>query len=237
MAGIAVKVEHVVMGVWQALREDLLRLEQSEPFVLVSYPDPRSAGASKPYSITLLAAAEQVAADLHAKYGDTVELRVGALPYPQRTGRTRSFRLAQPVADLSPSDVRVALDGPLIVRSGANASHGLHITNLTRTPFTVLTMGGAVACEVVNPATGTVVGGSTMASRAVLVSFSVAPGETTRVPIFVGTASFDPGLGYAVPPGQWGLRAILKLGQGEVRGQTTTRVMASPVLPFTITAN
>src|SRR5690242_7456168 len=106
MAGGVMKGQHEWMGTWQALREDLLRLEQVEPFVLVTYPDPRSAGASRPYSIALMADAEAVAADLHAKYGGNVELRVGALPYPPTFGSTAApHREASSSSVLSPSEV------------------------------------------------------------------------------------------------------------------------------------
>ena len=64
-------------------------------------------------------------------------------------------------------------------------------------------------------------GSSILAVRKVFV---VPPGETASVPLLVGTDSFRPELGYAVPPGEWGLRATLSPELGR-----------TPVLPLTIT--
>lgn len=65
-----------------------------------------------------------------------------------------------------------------------------------------------------------------------LVTFWVGPGETGRVPLLIATASFDPRLGYAVPPGEWGLRAVLVLGPDPENAPRRR----TPVLPLTITA-
>lgn len=48
----------------------------------------------------------------------------------------------------------------------------------------------------------------------------------------LATASFDPRLGYAVPPGEWGLRAVLVLGPDPENAPRRR----TPVLPLTITA-
>ena len=45
-----------------------------------------------------------------------------------------------------------------------------------------------------------------------LAWFRVAPGETSRIPLLIGTASFTPRLGYMIPAGDWGIQATLKLG-------------------------
>jgi hypothetical protein len=36
-----------------------------------------------------------------------------------------------------------------------------------------------------------------------MIMFRVAPGTTERIPLLIGTASFQPELGYTVPPGSW----------------------------------
>jgi hypothetical protein len=53
-----------------------------------------------------------------------------------------------------------------------------------------------------------------------------------RIPLLVGTASSRPELGYAVPPGEWGIQVTLKLGQ-DPRSPLLRR---TPILPLTITA-
>jgi hypothetical protein len=42
--------------------------------------------------------------------------------------------------------------------------------------------------------------------------FRVTPGGTTSIPLLIGTASSRPQLGYAVPPGEWGIQVTLTLG-------------------------
>jgi len=65
-----------------------------------------------------------------------------------------------------------------------------------------------------------------------LIIFRVAPGQTERVPLLIGTASCTPRLGYAIPPGDWGVQATLTLGS-PLRDSPRRR---TPVLPLTITA-
>jgi hypothetical protein len=62
----------------------------------------------------------------------------------------------------------------------------------------------------------------------------VAAGATERIPLLIGTASFTGRLGYAVPPGSWGIQATLQLTQDpDVRDRVPRR---TPVLPLTVTA-
>ncbi|TCC33400.1 hypothetical protein [Kribbella sindirgiensis] len=41
------------------------------------------------------------------------------------------------------------------------------------------------------------------------MTFPIQPQQSSRVPVLIGTASVDPELGYAVPPGPWGLAVSL----------------------------
>jgi hypothetical protein len=63
----------------------------------------------------------------------------------------------------------------------------------------------------VDPVTGTVVGGFVGAQTAQLFKYSLPSMTTVRVPLLVGTASARPEIGYAVPPGNWMIDAIIKL--------------------------
>lgn len=64
--------------------------------------------------------------------------------------------------------------------------------------------------------------------------FSVPPGGTTPVPLLVGTDSFDPDLGYAVPPGEWGIQVTLR--RITERDPVLGRPIRTPILPLTVTA-
>jgi hypothetical protein len=85
-----------------------------------------------------------------------------------------------------------------------------------------------VTAVVVEPGTSEVVGGFAGAQHLPLVRFQVEPGESTPIPMLVGTASIAPRLGYAVPPGRWAIEVRLNLGD---RGWFRT-----PLVPLTVIA-
>ena len=85
--------------------------------------------------------------------------------------------------------------------------------------------------RVVDPASGEVVGGFAGWQTLPLVTFRAAPGQTVPVPLLIGTASFTGRLGYAVPPGEWGLTATLNLTWAG--GEAVLR--RTEVLPLTVT--
>ena len=118
---------------------------------------------------------------------------------------------------------------PAVVRSGQTLRHGLLLGNLTGRDLQIAT-NGQVTAQVVDPWTGEVAGGWFGIERAVLVWFRVAPGETGRIPLLIGTASFTPRLGYMIPAGDWGIQATLKLGpstQSALRSQPGSHLNAA----------
>jgi hypothetical protein len=125
--------------------------------------------------------------------------------------------------------VAVELDGPASIPTGQTRLHGLLVTNLAGDELQILT-NGQVTATIVDTGTGEIVGGFTGAQALPLVAYRVLPGETKRLPLLIGTASRRPQFGYAVPAGNWGLQATLKLG---VPRHPVLR--RTPVLPLTIT--
>ena len=95
----------------------------------------------------------------------------------------------------------VRLDAPIVVSSGHNVRGALRVNNVSSDAIVAVT-NGIVTAQVVNPLTGELVGGYTGFQTAPLVRFEVAPGETTVIPLLVGTASANPALGHAVPGGE-----------------------------------
>jgi hypothetical protein len=160
-----------------------------------------------------------------------VELTVGALPYPPGRELHHLPAAAQPADLLDPKEVAAELDGPAMVRSGHTLRHGLLLRNLTGRELQIAT-NGQVTAVIVDPETGEVVGGFAGAQPLPLITFRIAPGEQARVPLLIGTASFTPRLGYAVPAGDCGIQATLTLGP-DPRSSPCRR---TPVLPVTITA-
>ena len=118
-----------------------------------------------------------------------------------------------------------------VVRSGHTLRHGLLLRNHTGGEVQIAT-NGHVTAGIVDPLTGEVVGGFSGWQTFPLVMFRIAPGETERIPLLIGTASFAARLGYALPPGSWGLQATLDLAP-DPREHIFRRI---PVLPLTITA-
>lgn len=222
------RADSSALSTWERLRQDLLRLENARPRVLEEYPTPAPGYRRPPVEIQLAPGATAVAANLHAAYGTFVSLRLGALSYPAQPAR-RSAEQATDEPSLEPADPRemqILLDGPLSVRTGDIVMHGVLLRNLSDRTLSVSTNGNLTAA-VTHPQTGMTVGGFTGAQNLPLVIFTVAPAETVRIPLLVGTASYLPELGYSVPAASWNLTAVVQLGDG--------RRVLIPTLPFTVT--
>ncbi len=217
------------MATWDELRIMLARLAQASPGPLASWPDPGDDTARQPpFRIQLEPWAVEVAADLQARFGADVELTVGVLRYPQRTlvGGPAGWPPAPP-PEADPAEIEIALDGPLRIRSGHLARRGLLVGNHGARELRIDTSGELIPA-VVDPVSGQQAGGYWGAVPAMLMTFTVAPGATERIPLLVGTASFVPELGYAVPPGEWGIQAELAPAAGAA--------VRTQVLPLTVTS-
>ncbi|HEU5007467.1 MAG TPA: hypothetical protein VFT67_10860 [Jatrophihabitantaceae bacterium] len=209
------------------LRKELRALLGSGLFYAM--PTPGSADLDPPVSIHLKPSGVAVAARLYEQFGDYLDLQVGALPYPPGTGdlRAPTQDAAGERVTIDPAQLRCELDGPLSVLSGETIEHGLLLTNHYDRAVAVYT-NGHVTASIVDPTNADVVGGFVGPQHLPLVQFTAAPGETVRVPLLVGTASFTSRLGFAVPPGQWQLVAPLDLDDG--------RRLITPALDLTVTA-
>jgi hypothetical protein len=221
------------MAAWEELRLTLARLLEDRPGAVTLSPDlGGNDGGPPPYPIGLAPWAEAVARDLHGRFGDQVDLTVGALPYPPGGAPRRPRISGAPTALLDPAEAGAELDGPAVVRSGHTLRHGLLISNRAGAELAIAT-NGQVTALVVDQGTGEVVGGYSGFQILPLVMFRVPPGETERIPLLIGTASFTGRLGYAVPPGSWGIQVTLQLTRDpDVRDRIPRR---TPVLPLTVT--
>jgi hypothetical protein len=191
---------------------DRLKNDPSNP--LRGFSPPRR--NKPPFPIRLAAWATEIAADLDNRYGDFVVLEVGHLNYP--AGTRSSIR---PRADRPPLidalDVSVATVEDLEVRSGYNLRSTILIQNSGQDPLVIAT-NGVVQSVIVEPASGEVVGSFAGAQPLPLVRFRADPGQAISAPVLIGSASLRPELGYSVPPGLWGVEAILKIeGVGRYR--------------------
>jgi hypothetical protein len=220
------------MAVWDELKVVLARLRDRQPDTLMQYLTPDvDEGRQPPFTIRLAPWATATAEELHQQFGDDIELTVGALPYPPGRQPPRPAAANPPPDMLDPDEIAAELDGPAVVSSGHTLRHGLLLRNLTGREFQIAT-NGQVTAAVVDPDTGEVVGGFAGFQTLPLIIFRVAPGETGRVPLLIGTASCTPRLGYSIPPGGWGIQATLTLGL-HPRDSPRRR---TPILPLIITA-
>jgi hypothetical protein len=216
------------MAAWDELKVVLARLCDEQPRVLMGWPN-LVADQVPPFSIRLASWATATAGELYRRFGDDVELTVGALPYPP--GRPSRFRpgAGLPPDLLDPQQVTAELDGPAVVRSGHTLWHGLLVGNRTRQQLIVL---GHLTAVVVDPHTGQVVGGFAGVQALGATVHRVAAGATEPIPLRIGTDSFTPELGYILPPGSWGLQAPLTLAPDL---GTRPHRRLTPILPLTIT--
>lgn len=207
------KSDLAALEAWDRLRLELDELHRLHPGVLQVSPSTDQRFCHPPFDIHLSADAEATADELHRHYGKFVCLSVGALAYPPTTDKYEPNQNSDPATTADPHELRAELDGPLSIKRGQTAVHHLHVTNLGNQTIEIHTNGNITA-TIIDPTTGTTVGGYWGYQNLPLIIFTAAPAETVRIPLLVGTASFQPTLGYTVPSGTWGLSAPLHLGDG-----------------------
>src|SRR4051812_9242715 len=234
------------MSSWRGLREALRLLESRSPPVLHACPNVDSQRPDRgPHRIELAAHAEEVAAALHARYADLVELHVGLLPYPgpgrtsRPTGRKRRPRFFDAPRRVAAGTrgVAVALAeqaAPPRISSGSAATVLLHVANHSDVDHHLQTNG--VLQTYVVDAGGTVIGGFDGLQPVPLIVFTARPGGSVQVPALLGTASSAPEMGYAVPPGTWGFIVELVLGADLGSSPSRDTVAWSEVLPLEVLA-
>jgi hypothetical protein len=220
------------VAVWDDLKLELVRLRDRQPGPLLQFPTPEvDAGREPPFTIGLQPWATAAAEELHREFGANVILTVGLLSYPPGAPRPHPPATDSVPDLLDPTQIAAELDGRAVVRSGQTLRHGLLLHNATDRELQVRT-NGSLTAAIVDPRTGDVVGGFAGAQALPLVIFRIAPAQTGRVPLLIGTASCTHRLGYAVPPGDWAVRAILELGP--VQDESGRR--RTPALPLTVVA-
>jgi hypothetical protein len=169
-----------------------------------------------------------VAEQLHRQFGDSVILQVGVLRYPPSRQPGFPPDTGRFPERLIPDELVVELDGPAVLRSGHTLRHDLLVCNPTGLDAWVAF--GNDNAVVVDRRTGEIVGGWAGGSTLEGHIVRVPPGHTGRVPLLIGTASFTPALGYAVPPGQWGVQGLLRVVLDR-RGPDRPTFMAPPGSP------
>jgi len=164
--------------------------------------------------IGLFADDEAFAAELIERYGERVEVRVGAfeypLPDPLPASTCPSLESTTERADLD--IVAVAPTLPL-QRSGGDVRSIALVVELTNTGDGRVEFGsGAALGYLVNNAGDVVAGPGQLGIPSVGLSIDVGPGESSTFPVVLSTASCDPRAGYVVPAGDYQLIAVVSQG-------------------------
>ena len=180
--------------------------------------------------ISLRANQLKLAQDLLDSYGDAVQLTVGFLGYPDPNWfdpdvPARSRAAPQRPLLLPDEEILVSIDEGLTVKTGEHLRSVVHIHNAGSTGIVVLT-NGAVTAYIVDPQSEVVVGAFEFAQTMPGIEFRIPPGGEVDVPLLIGTASSNPLLGYATPPGRWAIEIPLHL---EDRG-----IFRTPLLPIDV---
>lgn len=132
--------------------------------------------------VDLAAYAKDDAQRLLKRYGDAVEVRVGAFQYPLGLDVRPTPPIASQEPLLNESEVEVLGVQPLAVRSGYDLHSELLVTNRGSAPL-VIENSGTQFARVVNPTTGQVVGGFAGHHILPLARFAASPGATVTVPL------------------------------------------------------
>lgn len=193
---------------------DLRRLREESPGALVAFPGPDGERREQRFRIELAAWATDIAARLKAKYGSSVELRVGAMTFPARQLWVSAYARQLRGAPAEPAGLDVDSLSPLTIRTGRFTHEDVLVTNRTAQEQVLLTGGDLTSA--VTDSSGTVVGRYVGPHTAARVGFAIEPHQSRPVPVLIGTASMVPDLGYAVPPGQWRLVIALQTAKGNM---------------------
>jgi hypothetical protein len=215
---------------WERLRGELEALRRREPPAM-GMLRPRARCEPPPVEVRLTESGRAIAIDLEQRYGEMVDLRVGALPFKDGIFHRPSPDLFRDEGRqlVDPSELTLRLAGPLAVPAGQGAVHQVLVINHGNQTLTFRS-GDYIIPHIIN-AEGRIVGGYTGPQAASAIEYTAKPGKKTDAWIRVGTTSFDPDLGPTLPPGPW--RLVLPL---DIHRDKTSQQLSSPPLDFTITS-
>lgn len=151
---------------------------------------------------------EDVAAELHARYGSALDITLGAKPYPpSRLGSMAAVPVPVSTGDLPGLDVVFDV-GDGTVAAGDDLRGGVVLTNSGTGQLRFAT-GLLVTAGVRRPGAGHLAGWFVGAVAAVAALVDLAPGASARLDLVVGTASVLPDTTYRVPPGTYEVVATI----------------------------
>ena len=210
-------------------------LEVQQAIVALAGPHLRSAGSGpEAIDVQLRADGISIAEQIHATYGELVKIQVGFLPYPDRTSADIdcSAILKDIVTD-TPLRATARLETARVV-TGADFGGTVTVTN-RGADVVEFESGDPMTAVIYRRGTDQVVGAYDGGIGGVGTGGTLQPGGTLDIGVLGGTASCDPTLGYALPPGLYDVRVpVDQYAHPDATGVVITYLLSDPV-PLEIT--
>ena len=156
--------------------------------------------------VTLSPDCESFAASLDERFGDAIELTVGVLPYPPGRplgshARLPGGRNVPEYAAIDGVETELVLTTPRL--SPGEDGRGHLLLRNSGSGLIALASGQPLAGRVLDWETGRLVGGGYRGIAGTGKAIRLDPGGEDTIAVCFGTASYDPALGYCLPPGRY----------------------------------
>ena len=215
---------------------DLLKIQQeivglARPFLQSA----GSGGATGVIDVALRANGEAMARQIVERYGDAVHLTVGLLSYPDRTRPDGLTTCGPAMATLrvdTPLRATLILESST-VSSGADFKAKVRVANRGAKDFDFQSGSPATALAFA-PGGSEAIGTFTGGIGGVGAGQVLGPLDAIDIDVLGGTASCDPALGYALPPGLYGARAVVDVLTMHDNAPTDIGYILSDPAPLTI---
>ncbi len=212
---------------------DVEQIQQE--IIVLAGPKLRSAGiGAGTIDIALRADGEPIAEQIRAKYGDLVKIQIGLQPYPPgRAPAPDCTNLPGPFVIGSPFAATLELENAS-VRSGEDFKATATVTNKTDAPAE-FESGQPMTAYIYRAGTDQLVGAYDGGIDGVGAGGTLVPGATIDVEVVGGTASCLADLGYALPPGDYDVRAAIDQYERPAAGGVIVRYLLSAPATLTVT--
>jgi hypothetical protein len=166
-------------------------------------------GAGRVVSVGLRSTGEDLASQIHATYGEAVEIAVGLFPYPPPNPPQRGCLHFQDAVQRHPPLATIVAVEKAVV-AGTFYAGTVRITNTGLLPFQLDTSSN-FSLFLFRPGDSDPTGLSEGGSMGTGFARSLDGGESVEFPASGGTASCDLALGYVLPAGTYAVRALIEV--------------------------
>lgn len=213
----------------QAIQQEIVN--RARPFLVSA----GSGGATGVVEVGLRANGEGMARQIVEEYGDAVHVTVGLLSYPDRT---RADGLTTCAPAMGTPRLDAPLRGTLVlesisVSSGADFEARVRVANVGIGDFDFQS-GAPATALVFAPGGSEAIGTFTGGIGGVGLGQMLGPLDSVDIDVLGGTASCDPAIGYALPPGKYEVRAVIDVLTMHDNAPTEIEYILSDPAPLTI---